>query len=334
MSSEVKTANYWIKNPEVDSIFFSFGWILIFLALVMFKQYQGIIIVLVLLFNYVHRHLTFALVYGEKEEFNRKKEIYIVLPLLAVFVTYLSLVFGFFKILLTISVLWTMYHTVTQKYGITRIYSRKAGYGEGWIDKGIIYSWFVFLFFALANKEKETIIQYQAGQVILNAIGDNISYLIYPAYVSFFVAIIFTLIYAYSEYKNRDKISIAKNLYVVSVLLLYSTFFYSLIAGYIVFGFSHAIEYIAFVNIFVKSKYKKKTSDSVLAKASKKLWLYSSLFALVVVVLSLTGLKYNQNALLIYIVGSSFLHFIYDGMIWKVRRPEVGKPLEIKYKPT
>lgn len=225
MSSEVKTANYWIKNPEVDSIFFSFGWILIFLALVMFKQYQGIIIVLVLLFNYVHRHLTFALVYGEKEEFNRKKEIYIVLPLLAVFVTYLSLVFGFFKILLTISVLWTMYHTVTQKYGITRIYSRKAGYGEGWIDKGIIYSWFVFLFFALANKEKETIIQYQAGQVILNAIGDNISYLIYPAYVSFFVAIIFTLIYAYSEYKNRDKISIAKNLYVVSVLLLYSTFF-------------------------------------------------------------------------------------------------------------
>ncbi len=178
MSSEVKTANYWIKNPEVDSIFFSFGWILIFLALVMFKQYQGIIIVLVLLFNYVHRHLTFALVYGEKEEFNRKKEIYIVLPLLAVFVTYLSLVFGFFKILLTISVLWTMYHTVTQKYGITRIYSRKAGYGEGWIDKGIIYSWFVFLFFALANKEKETIIQYQAGQVILNAIGDNISYLI------------------------------------------------------------------------------------------------------------------------------------------------------------
>ncbi len=148
------------------------------------------------------------------------------------------------------------------------------------------------------------------------------------------MAIIFTLIYAYSEYKNRDKISIAKNLYVVSVLLLYSTFFYSLIAGYIVFGFSHAIEYIAFVNIFVKSKYKKKTSDSVLAKASKKLWLYSSLFALVVVVLSLTGLKYNQNALLIYIVGSSFLHFIYDGMIWKVRRPEVGKPLEIKYKPT
>lgn len=334
MSSEVKTANYWIKNPEVDSIFFSFGWILIFLALLMFKQYQGIIIILVLLFNYVHRHLTFALVYGEKEEFNRKKEIYIVLPLLAVFVTYLSLVFGFFKILLTVSVLWTMYHTVTQKYGITRIYSRKAGYGEGWIDKSIIYSWFVFLFFALANKEKETIIQYQAGQVILNAIGDNLSFLIYPAYVSFFVAIIFTLIYAYSEYKNRDKISIAKNLYVVSVLLLYSTFFYSLVAGYIVFGFSHAIEYIAFVNIFVKSKYKKKTSDSVLAKASKKLWLYSSLFALVVVVLSLTGLKYNENALVIYIVGSSFLHFIYDGMIWKVRRPEVGKPLEIKYKPT
>ena len=107
---------------------------------------------------------------------------------------------------------------------------------------------------------------------------------------------------------------------------------HSVVIGYIVMGFSHAVEYIAFVNYFVDKKYKKKPeSKSLLARASKKLWLYSGLFALVVIVLSLTGRHFDKKALAIYIVGSSFLHFTYDGLIWKVRRPEVGKPLEIKY---
>jgi len=90
--------------------------------------------------------------------------------------------------------------------------------------------------------------------------------------------------------------------------MLYSVFFYSLVVGYIVFAFSHALEYIAFVNIFVNSKYKKRQDSG-----------------------SLFGMNLDENAFTICIVGSSFLHFIYDGLIWKVRKPEVGKPLDIKY---
>ena len=33
----------------------------------------------------------------------------------------------------------------------------------------------------------------------------------------------------------------------------------------------------------------------------------------------------------VYIIGSSFLHFIYDGWIWKMRKPSVGRPLELSY---
>lgn len=332
MSTLVNQPKYWIKNPTTDLIFFGYGWILIFLSLLLFKHYEALIIIIVLLFNYVHRHLTFALVYGEKEEFNKRKEVYILLPLVAALVTFISLYFKFFHILLTISVLWTMYHSITQKYGITRIYSRKAGYGEAWMEKGVLYSWFFYLIFALLVKEEDTVFKYQAGQVLLNLVGDNLNILTTISYFLLAVAAGFTISYAINEIRNFDKISLAKNLYVLSVLFLYSIFYYSIIVGYIVFGFSHAIEYIAFVNIFVNSKYKKKQdSDSILAKASKKLWLYSLLFSGVVVVLSLIGMKFNENALLIYIVGSSFLHFIYDGLIWKVRRPEVGKPLEITY---
>jgi hypothetical protein len=47
-------------------------------------------------------------------------------------------------------------------------------------------------------------------------------------------------------------------------------------------------------------------------------------------VCAVAQLRYAE-ALGIYIVGSGFLHFIYDGWIWKVRRPEVGAPLGISY---
>ena len=332
MSTTAQSSKYWIGNPTTDLTLFDFGWIPVFLSLIVFKEHMGFIILFVLMFTSVHRHYTFALVYGEKEEFEKRKTLYVLLPIMAVLVTFASLYLDVFQILVAVSVPWVLYHSVSQKYGITRIYSRKAGYGKAWIEKGVIFSWFVYLFFALMGKEKDTLHQYRAGKVILSLVGDYLGYLTLISYFLLAVAVFFTLLFVYQEFKNRHQLSTAKVLYVFSTLLLYFIFFHSLVVGYIVFGFSHALEYIAFVNIFVNSKYKKKPdSMSPLAMASKKLWLYSALFSIGILVLSLLGMKLNENAFLIYIVGSSFLHFIYDGLIWKVRRPEVGKPFDIKY---
>ncbi len=322
----------WIKNPLSDSVYFSFGWIVVFLALVLFQSHMGLIIVIVLLFNYVHRHYTMALVYGQKEEFDKRKQVYIYLPIIAIIVTALSVYFKVFPYLLTLSVLWTMYHSVAQKYGFTRIYSRKAGYGKGWIDKGILYSWFFYLFFAMIIYERSTLLKYKAGRVIIGNLNNYMDYISTLSYALLAVSIVFTFIYIYEEIKNRKQISIPKNIFVVSTLSIYAIFFHSMVVGYIVFGFSHAIEYIAFVNIFVGAKYRKKPeSKAFFSRVSKRQWLYSGVFAAVIIVLSIIGMKLDQNAFLIYIVGSSFLHFVYDGLIWKVRQPEVGKPLDIKY---
>lgn len=322
----------WIKNPLSDSVYFSFGWIVVFLALVLFQSHIGLIIVIVLLFNYVHRHYTMALVYGQKEEFDKRKQVYIYLPIIAIIVTALSVYFKVFPYLLTLSVLWTMYHSVAQKYGFTRIYSRKAGYGKGWIDKGILYSWFFYLFFAMVIYERSTLLKYKAGRVIIGNLNNYMDYISTLSYALLAVSIVFTFIYIYEEIKNRKQISIPKNIFVISTLSIYAIFFHSMVIGYIVFGFSHAIEYIAFVNIFVGAKYRKKPeSNTFFSRVSKRQWLYSGVFSAVIIVLSLIGMKLDQNAFLIYIVGSSFLHFVYDGLIWKVRHPEVGKPLDIKY---
>ncbi len=328
-------SKFWIQNPTSDLVFYGFGWLVIFSLLLIFPNNYTTIILIVLMFNYVHRHYTFALVYGEKEEFRKHKSIYIGLPILAVIVTFIFVYLDSFKILLTISLLWTIYHTVAQKYGITRIYSRKTNYGDAKTEMWIIYSWIIFIFFYMLVSEKGTLVKYKAGKFVLTYLGDHIGILENIAIIAFIVSIFFTIKYIYMEYKNRHQISIPKNIYVLSILLLYATFLHSVVVGFVVLGFSHALEYIVFVNFFVDKKYKKKTgTTSLLAKASKKLWLYSGLFAIIVVALSLTGRHLDRQALSIYIVGSSFLHFTYDGLIWKVRRPEVGKPLEIKYKAT
>jgi hypothetical protein len=347
----------WLHNSFVDTCFYSFGWLLMLAPLLMFRNdiyyalyYSGslseisshpeimfpaIIVLVVFMVNYVHRHLTFVLVYGDSEEFDNRKITYLVLPLFISMITAGFLYFNVFAVLLTLSVMWTMYHSVAQKYGLTRIYSRKAGYGASWLDRAVIFSWFAYLVFALADKEKETLQNYSAGRTILEYIGDYVGLMGIISYVVFAVALLFTARYIASEYDNRHRISIPKNLYVFSILFLYSLFLYDMVIGYIVFAFSHGIEYIAFVNMYVKKKYRQyPTSRSLLAKASRKLWLYSSLFSLLIVLLCLIGMNYDNSAFATYIVGSSFLHFLYDGWIWKLRKPDVGKPLDIKYAST
>jgi hypothetical protein len=332
LAATAETRRTWIRSPTFDLVLFGYGWLLVLVPLLWVDAWIYAIVFAVLMINDLHRHYTFVLVYGEPEEFEKRKALYTWLPPAAALVAVAFVSTHSFPVLLTISVLWTMYHSVGQKYGITRIYARKAGYGEAWIEKGLIFSWFFYVVFAIAEREAATLTQFDAGRVVLASLGVALHYMTALSYPILAVALLFTLLFVRQEFLNRDRMSVAKVLYVASILLLYAIFFRSLVIGYVVFGFSHALEYIALVNIFVKTKYARRPeAHSPLARASRRLWLSSSLFAVgVISVCAVAQLTY-ADALAIYIVGSSFLHFIYDGLIWKVRRPEVGAPLGIAY---
>ena len=331
MSTLAKPKNIWIKDPQFDLIYLSFGWIAVYAAFTLFPNYFAEILIIVAVTSFVHRHYTFALVYGQKEEFEKRRKAYIALPILFLALAVSFYYLNIFFILLAVSIVWTMYHTIAQKYGFTRIYSRKAGYGYAWIDKGIIYSWFVYLFFALGERNRDLLQQYHEGRTLIRFVGDYFHIFTMISYVALAVAIAFTAIYLYVELKNWDKISLPKNIFVFSVLLLYAIFFQSLIVGFLVFGFSHALEYIAFVNLFVSSKYKKRPdTGSFFSKVTKRQWLYAGIFTLMLAGISFAGININNYVLGLYITGSSFLHFIYDGWIWKVSKPDVGKPLDLK----
>lgn len=353
MSTETIKNNLWIQNPALDSIFYSFGWLIVLFPLLYFKNdilsviYLGgtiegmrnyphllfptIVLLGVFVVNYIHRHLTFALVYGEPDEFESRKTQYILTPIILAVVTIGAISMGMFVWLLVASFAWNIFHVVAQKYGITRVYSRKAGYGNAALEKAVIFSWLFYTMLAVPETKIGVIEKFMVGGKLLEFLGGYLHSLTIISYFMLAGAIAVTISYAYNEYLNRDKFSLAKNLFVLSTLAIYSIFFIDLLIGYLVFAFSHALEYVAFVNKFLSSKYKDVSTTSALGLASKKLWLYSSLFSLAIVVFCLIGLNMNRNVFEMYIVGSSFLHFIYDGWIWKMRKPSVGKPFKIKY---
>lgn len=137
LAATAATRRTWIHNPAADLVWFGYGWLAVLLPLLWFEPSIPLVFLAIVVVNDLHRHYTFILVYGEPEEFEKRRALYIGLPVVAAMVALAFVWAESFPILLTISVLWTIYHSVGQKYGITRVYSRKAGYGEPWIEKGM-----------------------------------------------------------------------------------------------------------------------------------------------------------------------------------------------------
>src|SRR5579862_8709608 len=80
----------------------------------------------VFLLSFAHQPLTLALVYGDREQFERRRAVFgaspIVFGLAVVVALHVSLL-----ALAIVAGLWNAEHTLMQRYGITRIYGRKAG---------------------------------------------------------------------------------------------------------------------------------------------------------------------------------------------------------------
>jgi len=91
-------------------------------------------------------------------------------------------------------------------------------------------------------------------------------------------------------------------------------------------AFSRAAEYIALVGLAVQNKGRQNAVDAPwLSRATRHITSYIVLFILVVSAL-LYGLKFaSMAAFLVFTYGTSFMHFVYDGMIWKLRRPRVAQ---------
>ncbi|HEX7442779.1 MAG TPA: hypothetical protein VF320_02770, partial [Acidimicrobiales bacterium] len=134
----------WVHNPAMD-VALALAWVP-FAVVVHQAESNGAmlrtLISATFLLSFAHQPLTLALVYGDGEQFRQRRALFTWSPL--VFAVAIGVVTRFDPLVLAVVAgLWNAEHTLMQRYGITRIYGRKAGQEDGGLEKAMLFSWLV-----------------------------------------------------------------------------------------------------------------------------------------------------------------------------------------------
>jgi len=171
-----------------------------------------------------------------------------------------------------------------------------------------------------------------SGRYLVRMLTPVLKVFPYLAALALAVSVVITILYIIQEFKNPNGFHLPKNIFMSSILALYSLFFYDFFVAYVAFGFSHAVEYIAFVNVYAGKKYKSlPENSSLMAHWMRHQGLTASIYCGVILLVFIPWFMYSKPTYGYYILGTSFLHFLYDGWIWKMRKRSVGQPLGISY---
>jgi hypothetical protein len=305
--------------------------------------------------TYVHRHYTFVLVYGDRDTFRVRARDFVLAPLLVfAFIGACRGLYGasrgdswawlgsaaWWTVMISVGV-WNVWHTLMQRYGILRIYAGKVGHGLQARDHGrrdlavlwtsvILVSWVTLMFRA------STFAGQGNARRALKIAGPWLTGISAWALLAVLVVAWMTAFSVWLRHELRADLELRARvprwLFLASTLGLFVVFVvHGPIVGYLCFGVAHALEYIAFVHHFGQQKFARGPEIRSPAAALLRRPLYTAPLLIGGLLLAFV-LLYDQrraDVYMVYYMGTSMLHFLYDGWIWKVRRPEVRAPLGV-----
>ena len=329
----------WIYGARAD-LFVALCWVPLFLGAHWLTGRQGNGHPLNVLFNgafvlsLLHQPLTLALVYGDKRQFELRRRLFTWSPLVAVGLITIAVLLDLW-VIVPIAAIWNTVHTLQQRYGLSRIYGRKAGFGSARLDRGVLFSWMVAALVIVGSTPK---VLDQLARVMLdstnaNAIRDLAGVRPYALWLlgpALAIAAVFTVLVVRQERDNLAQANRAKWVYQVSSLLLIASIAYDPLAGFIAYVAAHAIEYFVVVYKTMQSRYAKtRDTTTLLGKLTYTTW------GRVVFLAAFLGLIYEMDqgmgthlpdhAYSITVYSLGILHFWYDSFIWKLRKPVVSK---------
>jgi hypothetical protein len=324
----------WIRGPVADT---AIAWSWVPFALVA-RSLEGSVGPLrqllagVLVFSFLHQPLTLALVYGSPERFRLHRRVFIWSPLVLFVVvaagTQLSLV-----TLAALGGLWNAEHTLMQRYGVTRIYGRKAGDDRGGMEKAMLASWLLLalVWVAADARTPGLVARVNLDQVNASAVstlhhaGGPARLLLIPVLAAVTV-LAGRWLAAETRAAERNP---AKHLYLLATAALFLTILIDPIAGFVAYIGSHAVEYFAVVHSALgRPSGEAGPLERVVARTGGTLFLGGYLAGVAGLLIAMnrwaTPLQYTIVAL-----SLGGLHIFYDGFIWKLRRPTVARGLAI-----
>jgi hypothetical protein len=256
------------------------------------------------------------------------------------------------------AVAWNVWHTFMQKYGILRVYAAKSEVPPerrppGLADKGILFAWFPLLALVVGPAQSGMLRQ-QARIVnsqLLKELADTVDAIrrspFYDVALVAAIALVLFAIGAWVRYEwraSRLESTPRVTMAFCTTLLLSAFLFLDPVKVFIAFGFSHAIEYMVFVWAFQRRRYVEPLPHRPLLQRLLRHPLpYYALFTLGLGYTyfhidsgqhfglhagKLTLLEFPIGTwLLAFTVWNSFVHFYYDGFLWKMRKADVRASL-------
>ncbi len=304
-----------------------FGWLPFFVAVAWIRpDLLTSFLVLVFFLNYGHRHITLAFVYGDPEEFRRRRFAYLLLPLTLVLLTALVVKMDALNALVGVSGAWTVYHVLAQKFGFLRIYRATSGatthrrLEQLFVFGGVLHAAAIGIPMNVLTLRRYGLHGLvDLYQRVSPELALNISIGIIATYTTLGVAL-------FARWFRAPRRNLMYPVYLLSIYASYTCVALSLVAGYAAFAMSHAVEYFVFTGAYTKrnTDFPARSFMSFLSRRS--VFVLTAMAAAIGFAI-LYWRDVSPTSLKVYIAGSSFLHFVYDGWLWKLRNKEVGRVL-------
>lgn len=252
---------------------------------------------------------------------------------------------------------WNIWHTLMQKFGILRVYAAKSAVpierrAPAWVDRLFLFGAVPVLVAWLGPAQRDLLrTQYKSVTQFLLPVADALvvvqpvllplSAVVWAASIGCFV---------WHEWRADGLRTWPRLSMAFALTALVATFFVlSPLKVYAAYGFSHAVEYMVFVQAFLRRRYAGVSMASLaegsaahaplIARLLRHPWWFWGVFSVVVGGAYFTtqfgrhfGLPTGGLRLLdvklstwffAFAIWGSMAHFYFDGFLWKLRTPQV-----------
>jgi hypothetical protein len=315
----------WIVSPAFDLLFIAnVGWPLLWLPGMASRTETAFDFWQVYFLTLPHRWITLILVAADPDRRDGRGRL-----LLGIALAFMLLILGVrygtaaFTCLALVDYVWNAWHFAAQHSGVLRIYGRKAGTGWEPLDRHGVRLFVTYTILRTASWTTGWIDDSAAAAAWLHA--TDLAVLIVPAAL------------AGLEIWRASTVRTGRAAYVVSFCALYSSLLLSLsldwapgvIAMTTPSGMFHAVEYLAVVSHYAQRRRELGSAGAFPRMA--RVW--PVLLGTYAVVLGSAAVWVEGAPEPMFEIWQGLnlwaatVHYAFDGMIWKLRRPETARVL-------
>lgn len=328
MGETTTAGRRWVISPGFDLLFLINIWWLI--ALLPTTRAMGITLSTPLDFWQVyflttpHRWLTLLLVATDPDRRRGQERWFVGIAGAAAAAVLVGWLWrGAFDCLILADFVWNAWHFASQHGGILRIYGRMAGGGRPRLETRAFR---VFVTYT-ALRTAGALTGWTEDIAIARTTMLTLDYLV----------LVLPVLLVGLELANQPWQRPGKVLYLVSVVSMYTVLLWAIRTGQhqrvvamaVATAAFHAVEYLAIVTFYAWRR-QELGSDAPFRRMARQ-WLHVLLFYVVFVGLASEWADRHWKDFFVGLnLWAAFLHYAYDGMIWKLRRPETAQALNVQ----